>query len=319
MAEDIARYEWLPSESADERYPMQVLVGRLRCGGDIVEVPAGKIINKGWGELGSRRIVGSRLKPVPEQLSLAWFSYTEDMFFAGELELPHAELLELFRAGFRAPESREPARWDKILVGMGLGGWVSVWLAGRGLVREVACASFEPTEREWSEVLDNPDVPRPSFVTSTLRARLSDAAWRSYREKGPPVSRWPRYARPLRWGLAAGGIQVPLHVYVRCFNGERSWYDFARWPPDELRRAPKRLDITWQGRKGRKLLSRITLDEDEIFEALEALGAAAPEGPVPQLRVAYQPRSRVELVLEGDGERRTLSRAHVELNSLAQV
>ena len=315
MAEQGERYEWLPSESADERYPMQLLSGQLEGGGESVELPAGKIMNRGWGELGSRRIVGEDLKVVPERLNIAWFSYTENTFFGGKLELP--TLGELFRKGLREPEGRAQITWDKILVGMGLGGWLSVWVCAQGIVREVATATFDPIERDWSEVLDNPTLEREDFVRETLRGRLSDAAWRSYRERGveDAASRWPRYNHSYRWQLVTEGVQVPLHAYVRSFNGERNFYEL-RQPPRGLERAPKRLDITWRGRRNR-LLSRIEFDERELFGALSDLGAASSDGPVPRLRVEYLPRHRVEVALEGTTQRRVLSRARVDVSSLS--
>ncbi len=306
-------FDWLPTECADERYPMQLISGELVCGDRIIRVPAGKIVNNGWGEIGSRRLVGEALKPVPERLELAWFSFAEDQFFAGTVELPKAELTDLFRAGFRDPRMGNVATWSKLIVGMGLGGWTSVWLAGSGLVREVARVKLEPEALDWTRVLDNPDIARADYVRSKLRSRLSDVELRALAKHGPRVASWTRYSRRQRWRIIVEGLQVPLHMFLRSFNGDRSFYDFARQPPQDLDVAPKHLQITWQARGDRRLLTNIRFDEQELFEAFDK--AAAPDTTT-ILRVEFGTRSRIAISVEGRDARIPLTRSRVELASL---
>ena len=322
------RFEWLPTECADERYPMQLISGQLHCDGElepsqteapeIIPVPAGKIVNNGWGEIGSRRHVGAPRKPVPRRLTAAWFSYTEDQFFAGSLELPRAELTRLFRAGFREPPTRVWVTWSKIIVGMGLGGWTSVWLAGSGLVHEVARARFEAAELDWAQVLDNPDISRPEFIRAKLRSRLSRTELEALAKHGPPVSTWPRRWRSYRWRIVVEGVQVPLHMFLRSFNGERRFYDFARQPPEQLDRAPKAMQITWLTRSGRKLLTKIRLDEDELFGAFDEAGADQLDTCTTTLRIELGLRSRVSVTVESGEGRVALGRASAEVLSLAE-
>jgi hypothetical protein len=297
---------------------MQLISGELRCSDDeIVPLPTGKIVNNGWGEVGSRRLVGEDRKPVPQQLTAAWFSYTEDQFFAGTLELPHSELWALFATGFNAPVSHEPVTWSKVIVGMGLGGNTSVWLAGSGLVQQVASANFESAEIDWVEVLDNPDIERSQFIQSTLRSRLSTPELKALAAHGPPISTWPRYSQRYRWRIRVEGIQVPLYMFVRTFNGDRRFYDFARQPPEQLEMVPKLVEITWLGRSGRKLLTNIRLDEAEIFGAFDKSGAADLDKSTTTLRVEYGTRSRVSLSIESREARIPLTRSSVEVLSLA--
>lgn len=311
-------FEWLPTECADERYPMQLISGQLHCSdGEVVPVPAGKIVNNGWGEIGSRRLVGTPLKPVPEQLTAAWFSYTEDQFFAGSVELPQAELMQLFASGFEEPLTRAWVTWSKIIVGMGLGGHASVWLAGSGLVQEVARVQLDPAQLDWAQVLDNPDIARSEFIRSTLRARLSRAELEALAKHGPPASTWPRYSSRYRWRIVVAGIQVPLYMFLRSFNGERRFYDFARCPPEELDTVPKHIQITWLTRSGRNLLTEIRLDEAEVFRALDAAGAAALDTSSTTLRVELGARARVSILVESHATQIPLTRSSVEVLSLA--
>jgi hypothetical protein len=311
-------FEWLPTECADERYPMQLISGQLHCSnGEVVPVPAGKIVNNGWGEIGSRRLVGSPQKPVPQRLSASWFSYTEDQFFAGTLSLPQAELTQLFADGFNEPLTGERVTWSKVIVGMGLGGHTSVWLAGSGLVHELVRATFEPAQLEWARVLDNPNIARSEFIRSKLRSRLTTAQLKALAAGGPPVSTWPRYALRYRWRILVNGIQVPLYMFLRSFNGERHFYDFARRPPEVLDTVPKRMEITWLSRSGRKLLTKIGFDEAEVFGAFEKLSPAATDPSTMLLRIEYGTRSRVSISVELEDDRIPLGRSSVEVLSLA--
>jgi hypothetical protein len=311
-------FEWLPTECADERYPMQLISGQLHCSDDeSVPVPAGKIVNNGWGEVGSRRIVGETSKRVPERLTAEWFSYTEDQFFAGTVELPQAELTQLFLGGFNEPLTGERVTWSKIIVGMGLGGHTSVWLAGSGLVHEVARAKLEPAQLDWAQVLDNEDIERSEFIRSTLRARLTTAELKALAAHGPPVSTWPRYSLRYRWRILVNGIQVPLSMFLRSWSGERHFYDFARRPPELLETVPKRMEITWLGRSGRKRLTNIGLDEAEVFAAFEKLSAGASETESMLMRVEYGTRSQVSISVERKGTRIPLGRSKIEVLSLA--
>lgn len=311
-------YEWIPTECADERAPMQLISGELDCGaGESVPIPTAKLVNNGWGEVGSRRLVGEPLKPVPERLNAAWFSYVEDQFFAGSLELPQAKLAQLFADGFLDPLTRRRVTWSKIIVGMGLGGWTSVWLAGSGLVQEVASAQFEATELDWAQVLDNPAIPREQFIHSKLRARLSSAELKALAEHGPPAPTSPRRSRACHWRILVGGIQVPLHMFLHSFNGDRHFYDFARHPPGQLHRVPKAMQITWRSRSGRKLLTRISLDEAEVFAAFDQLNVTGSVAGSATLHIEYGGRSRVSIWIENDGPRIPLARSSVEVLSLA--
>lgn len=311
------KFEWLPSECADQRYPMQLISGQL-LGSDglIAHVPAGKIINNGWGEIGSRRLEGPEQKAVPERLDLAWFSYAEDKFYGGSVPLPHALLMQLFAEGFEVPLAQERDTWRKIVVGMGLGGWTSVWLAGSGLVREVARARVESVSLEWSRVLNNPAIDRAEFVRSTLMKRVGKEEFEALARNGPPVSSWPRYAQRERWRPAVAGSATPQHIFVRGFNGERHFHDFTRSPPGVFEPIPKHAQITYLSPSGSKLMAEIRFDEAEMFGAFDR---ARNAGAAPlTLRFEMEARSRVAIALEGTAGRIALQRSRVQIGSLSK-
>lgn len=309
-------FEWLPSECADERYPMQLINGLLKSPeGELIGVPAGKIINNGWGEIGSRRLIGPELKPVPEKLEMAWFSYTEDRFYGGEVALPHALLTQLFEEGFTIPLTQEHGTWQKIIVGMGLGGWTSIWMAGSGLVREVARARLEPVEMDWSRVVDNPAIPRQEFIRSTLTRRLSPDALATLSKNGPPVSSWPRYAQRERWRLAVAEGVAPQYLFLRGFNGERQFHDFLRAAPGLFDTIPKHVQIAYRSPSGSTLQAEIGFDENEIFDAFGQAKAAGSTPPT--LHFNLKSHSRIVIALETAAGRIALQHSRIQVGRLS--
>jgi hypothetical protein len=296
---------------------MQLISGKFfDSDGLVARVPEGKIINNGWGEIGSRRVVGPAHKPVPERLTLTWFSFAEDKFYGGTVPLPHDLLMQRFVDGFEEPLTRERVTWTKIIVGMGLGGWTSLWLAGSGIVIEVATARLEPVTMEWKLVLDNPGIERADFVRRTLSRRLGEDGLEALAKNGPPVSSWPRYAQRDRWRLFVAGNAVPQHIFLRGFNGERHFHDFTRSPPGVFETLPTNAQFTFLSPGGSKLLAEIRFDEAEIFGAFDRAKAAG--GAPVTLRFDVDARSRVSIALEGTAGRTPLQRARVDLSSLGK-
>jgi hypothetical protein len=311
------KFEWLPTECADRRYPMQLISGRFYSSdGEIVPIPTGKIINNGWGEVGSLRVVGAVHKPVPERLTLSWFSFAEDRFYGGNVPLPHDSLVQRFAEGFEEPLTRARVTWAYIIVGMGLGGWTSVWLAGSGIVTEVATARLEPVTMDWKRVLDNPGIERADFVRRTLSRRLGEDGSEALARNGPPVSSWPRYAQRDRWRLVVAGSAVPQHIFLRGFNGERQFHDFTRSRPGVFESLPTRAQLVFLSPRGSKLLAETRFDEAEIFSAFDRAKTAG--GAPVTLRFDVDARSRVSFVLEGPAGRTPLQRSRVDLSSLGK-
>ena len=131
------RHEWLPTESAPRRYPVQLVSGDLLFDDDGVYIPDGRLVMNGWGEIGSTHIVGDDLKPLPTSLDLTWFSYAENVFYAGDFTLDGDRLAQMFARGLQAPTRDERADYSRLIVGMAPGGLICVWLAGAGIVHEV--------------------------------------------------------------------------------------------------------------------------------------------------------------------------------------
>lgn len=299
------RYDWLPTESAPLTYPMEIVRGDLVFpDGSSIYIPDKKVFHNGWGELGSTHVVGDETKPVPGTLDITWFSYTEDKFYAGVFELPSETMLTLFNRGFVGPVTGGRTTYHRIIVGLAPGGHISVWLAGEGIVVEVAAFTAAEANVRWRAVLDNDQISRADYVRMVLEETLGPEGLARLAREGVPTGLWERYRRRYPWTIEVVGA-APISARTGAFNGERENIDLIkRRPPRELRAVPRQIKLDWRSASGRKLTATFDLDEPQVFQAFEKLMAAGdPAKRALELRLVVteaSPRVRAFLSASGD-------------------
>lgn len=279
-------FEWLPTESAPRNYPIQVIAGNLQfADGSSAYIPDRKVVNNGWGRVGSTHIAGDELKPVPVRMDVHWYSLTEDKFFSGNFELPADRMLELFQQGIDSPTTGEHVTYDSIIVGMAPGGAVSVWLGAEAIALEVATYVAEETDTDWSAVLDNPDVSRQEYIDIVMEESVSAEQRAQLAEHGVPAGLWEIYRQQFVWQPQFAGAN-PVAMWLRTLNGEHEYFDFDK-PESErtLRAMPKKIRLTWQKASGQQYKSEIEFDEEEIIAGFRKL-------------IGERPDRRIELQLE---------------------
>lgn len=281
-----AKYEWYPTTCADYNYPMQVIEGRfLFPSQGSIYIPDTRILNNGWGEIGQIHLAGEYFKPVPEKMTITWFSYTEDIFYSGTFELPREKMKALFEKGYTDSVNGQKTTYSEIIVGLAPEGDISLWLSGQ-ITIEVASFRAKPAEIEWSRVLDNPDVPREEWIRKILNSKLAEEE-RSYRQRqnrlhrpwktaeeiratGVPHGLWSMYREKFQWELEITGNAKPDRIWINYFNGEKRLIYFQ---PDKAidnqSVVPKKFDIYWQTTSGKEYNAVIFFDESEMFQAFK--------------------------------------------------
>ncbi len=272
-------FDWLPTESAPSGYPVVILRGDLRLAdGGSVRVPAGRIMQNGWGVLGSMELVGDRRKPLPVQLSIAWFSFAENKFYSGSFDLPKEAIESLFVAGFSSPSTGKHRTYESVIVGTAPGGVVSVWLGGEGVVRFVRLLHAAESAGDWKQVLDNPEIPRDEYVGRVLSRRLTAVQLQALVSPGIPLGYWDRAA--VRYNVTpmiVGGASRSS-AWVNYVDGEREYLELASGGDAvaRARAAPKQFEIRWTTGAGTQSSAMISLDETESMLAMEKLATANP-------------------------------------------
>jgi hypothetical protein len=283
MAENL--YEWLPTESADYNYPMQIIEGKLIFKDkNFVLIPGDKVIGNGWGETGSIHLIVNELKPIPENLTITWFSFTEDKFYSGTFDLPYEKIRLLFEEGFIDPVNGKELTYSEIIVGLAPEGEISVWLSGR-ITTEIGNFQAKVANMDWVRVINKPDISRKDYIKMMLDEELGDklayldkrdiphSPWRTPDEiakTGIHHGLWKMYREKYLWVPVIAGINKPTRMWIKSFNGENNYIDF---PLSELKRkaaaVPRRIKIDWKTPAGGEFTASIIFDEQEIFQAFQ--------------------------------------------------
>jgi len=284
MAEE--KYDWLPTESADYNYPMQIVDGRfLFHSQESVTIPNLKIVNNGWGNEGSTHLVGDSFKPIPKKLTISWFSYTEDKFYSGTFDLPYKKIQALFEKGYLNPVSGEKTTYSNIIVGMAPGGDVSLWLSGH-ITTEVANFIATQTDIAWERILENPDISRKDYIEMVLDNELGKKRYEYFKKRnllsrewmtredilkqGVPYEIWSMYRERYLWEVEIVGDSKPTKMWVKSFNGEKQHTKFL--VDDVINKplvVPQKIDISWRTPSGEGYSAVIVFEEKEIFQAFQ--------------------------------------------------
>ncbi|MGD9202733.1 MAG: DUF2931 family protein, partial [Chitinispirillia bacterium] len=172
---NINRFDWLATECAHERFPIEIVSGDfIFKDGSSFYIPDGYISYKGWGKEGATHIAGADLKPIPAKLYIHWFSYAENKFYEGTFDLPHDKILTLFREGIQdVGHGRQT--YQSIIVGLAPEGEVSVFLSGIGATVEVINnLRASEVKTDWSVINDNDDISRADDVKMILKEAQSN-------------------------------------------------------------------------------------------------------------------------------------------------
>jgi len=297
-------FEWLPTECAPNHYPMFLVKGDLLFpNGNSLYIPDKRTLYNGWGKIGSAHLIGDERKPLPSCLELTWFSFTEDLFYAGRFELPIDRLAALFRAGTASPDGGARLQFDRIIVGMAPGGDVVVWAGARRIVREIAVYRAQPAELPWSMVLDNPSVSRADFISMNMKDALAPDILKDVISKPVPKGRWAIFAHRFAWTPQLPASCTGLDLWIRGLNGEVEWLDLTGErkdvdPPPASRSVPSSLTLSWKSKNGTKLRADITLDEDESMAAFGKLSEVLMQPPLVLLLEPSDQATAVDVFLQ---------------------
>lgn len=293
---------------------MEVVRGEfILPSGATIYIPDRKIVNNGWGELGSTHIIGEETKPVPVRLRVAWFSYTEDRFYAGDFILPVQALTEQFIEGFRSPISGEAITYDRLVVGLAPGGVISLWISGLGVVREVAFFQADPVLIPWKAIVPNETLSREEYI-QIVKNEVGKTKSAAEVRKMTQTQLWSSYRQSYAWELVVAGAR-PHSVWIRFFNGEREHIDFSSQRHTHMHVIPKSMQFTWYVNE-QGFSATIDFEESEIFRVFEELCPGDRRINL-EIKVVLGPRVRVEvLTQEPPAKRAWLNRLEVQIFSL---
>jgi hypothetical protein len=287
-AKTMTEFDWLASESAPQNYPMEIVSGtfHFREGGEIYVPSAVLLYELDWGQYRSTHVSGEALKPVPNKLSITFFSYTENKFYQGEFDLPDDKILTLFQQEYYSTKEQGMTRYYTIIAGVSPGGGVAVWLNGLNRNTQVFYGKAKEVSLDWSVKTKN-KMPREAYVNETLEDTVSKEMISELETKGAPVNLWDDFQNSYHWqlNLLTENRAPKLVNEIRYVNGEIDYffYPLSEDIAKQTRAVPKSLYYSWKSPQGKPLALYYEFDVNElsnVFNEFEARKPATADEPM---------------------------------------
>ena len=225
------KYEWDICISGTRMHPIEVYRGSFvidRNGEKYFRsLGADQAFYTGpWGIFGST-MNSTEEWPLPTELSVIWFSYTEMKFYGGNFTLPYSEIKELFDNGVLKRSVKDGVqirKYDNFLIGLAPGGMVVVWACGAFYLKEITRFQAEEVKLTLKEF-------RPTRANETLegftQSRMTNAPYavEYCAEHGVEKELFERYMERFKTGFIIN-LEDKTYNKLNCFdvqfaNGER--------------------------------------------------------------------------------------------------
>ena len=201
--------------------------------------------------------------------------------------------------------------YKELTVGVAPGGYVAVWLVGRGFKTQVAGGYGEETEVSFDRFNPSGLKDRDLYVSHRLE-RVSPEAL----AKPIPFGLWETYATEYQWKPVVKGAIVD-HVFFSdhmYYNGNKEIYvhQEANNIPLRSRTIPKQMDIDWESTDdAERISSEIYFDEEEIFIAFKEL-VTEPETQEAEIVFSFIDDENIDVFLKIDKEEKKLEKCVIK-------
>jgi hypothetical protein len=269
----MSKAEWYPTTCCPAEFPVTIFNSYfLLPGGEKVRVPSNSLISNGWGAIGSVRVEGEKLKPLPISLEISWFSYMEDVFYSGRIDIPEEKLQLLFEKGFIDPVTKKEESYKYLIVGVCPGGGVSVWLRGNLISREILHSKVSVHNTNWSDFTGHSPLPRARYIQLALDDVMPKEQQIAIREQSIPTKWTDVYREDFQWKIQIHSLATWDRTLVNFYNGAS---ELVLPDRDEStpRTIPSSLRIFYISPDSSKMsAATIKFDEEEIIQAFELVG-----------------------------------------------
>jgi len=310
-------YDWSPTESAPENYPIAVHSGTFFLNNShVASIPdGGRTVQNGWGKQGSMWVVGDDVKPIPDRLNLTWLSYTENTFYTGDFDLPREKIVNLFEEGF-LNRMNQHTTYTGIVCGMAPGGVVSIWLIGAGKTTEVAHFQAKETEVAMKDFAPGAVISRNDYVNNRLEG-LDDTKKQYLQREGITFGKWTAYRKRYAWKpvLIKDQEQNFHEVFIDYVNGEHLFTTgknaiLKDYHPLAL---PKYAKLYWKDKDNNLYGSKLWFDEAEITQAFSSLNGTATSKNLDLIVTVDKYNGGMTIVLKNDSDSIPIEKTKVKI------
>ena len=262
--------------------------------GDII--PSGGTLRQGWGKQSSAYVKGSEIPPLPDRVSVKFYSYAENKFYKAEFALPYEDIL----AKFREQSKQQPdLPYDTFLLGIAPGGAVAVWINGAKTIQVYfgQAEEIQLTPSQAFKVPFNNKADSDDYIAKALAEAVTPEQLANIKAHGAPIGLWARYRNLYKWAPAYKDEKIAIKPQMPAdfLNGESYW--IATHFSDEYFNTPKPLPLHLEFRaqvtKEESKYYVIDFEPIELMEAFEKLGANGekvfiefdPQNPVTSMKI----------------------------------
>ena len=298
------KYEWIPTIGAPEIYPIKIIKGEFITKNEIgPDLPRCEFVGAGWGDSGCVMVVGPDKKALPDSLSITWLSYAEDKFYDGKFVLPKQRISDLFKKGYVDRYTDKQRTYNYLTVGMTPGGTVVLWLSGGR--RQIEVGQFKAKEIKLTLKDLGPDFEymfKPGFVKETYERNMSPELKEQFKKDGIQYNLAEKWLKRYNWNFTVNSDKVKFYQLMPFYlNSEQEQiFDSALVNDAAQQRAvPEKINVEWFDQKGRKMITEIIFDKNEI----QAAFARIPQNGKGELHFEVDPNEyTVVVTLKTDGK-----------------
>lgn len=225
--------------------------------GEMIPVDGVGSLRSPWGDGGVTYIKNQEAKKaVPKILKIGYYSETEDQFFEGEFQLDKKLIERLLQEKSINREQENQFKYNRIEVGIALGGMVVIWVKGKNNQKEVGKYNAEQVQRNWKNIFDN--GTQKDELDYNLQHVFTAKVKNEVLTKTLPTDLWNLYRKKYNWNIKAelpqGGKIEEIHI-KRMINGEAEVFS-GEDTSKENRALPYNIELYWT-LNGKKYHSRI--------------------------------------------------------------
>ena len=333
------KIEWEGQSTAPEDYAVVIMSPNVfysNNGKYISLIPNLEYLHSGWS--GAAGGWESAPKPMPDHLSIAWYSHTENKIYKGEFEMPQEKLYNLFKEGYMiygqrpdgtdGKEDLHKETYNSLTVGIAPKGMVVVWAAGQNRI-EIGRYQAEKLSRKEANELYNSQssgIDMPKTIVKAQLDRMTPKVQEEIKHNKISSKQWDDYRLRYHWKVEFNKQLVIYDYYIRYFNSEEDGYLKPEITQEEFNKnilestskvVPNKFGMYVTAQNGKNYLIRLeTLDEQETIEGFKSMNEASPDQPITMFINVDDDFKKFTVTLKNDKKEILLQKATLKLFTL---
>ncbi len=333
------KLEWEGQGTAPEDYPVIIMSPNIFYsdkGKFISQIPNMSYEHGGWGLVGGGwETVAS---PMPDHLSIVWYSHTENKIYQGEFELPQEKLYKLFKEGYMiygqrpggtdGKEDFHKETYNALLAGVAPEGMVVVWAVGQNRIEIGRFQAHELTRNDANKLYNNQfkDGDMPETIVQAQLDRLTPKVQQEIKENKVTSKQWDDYRLRYNWKIESNQPFEVYSYYVRYFNGEMTGYIPPLMTREKFNKniletqsktIPRIIGMYVTTKDGVNRLIRVeSFDENEIIEAFKKMNEASENHPISIFFDIDNDFTKAKITLKNDKKEIVLKKDTIKLFKL---